>query len=226
MKIKIFIKVFLIILGIFILPIIINYVLIIPTPFDLNIIGDEIDWLSFWGTYLGGVIGAFVSFLILYFTLLHNKKEAEIERANNILLQLKKDLSERLSDVNYMPLYINTYNDINISVEIERLNVLQGVYQQKMLTAKFMYENDKNEFAKQFYDAYYKFILVYCGNITTIRKILTDGDNKDDMLRRINETINSFSMFQLKSFEIVNDAALKYYQSEKEKLELLKISFL
>ena len=62
-----------IILGILIIQIIINYVLLIPIPFNLPIIGNNVDWLSFWGTYLGGIIGAFVSFTILYLTLLHNK---------------------------------------------------------------------------------------------------------------------------------------------------------
>lgn len=225
MKIKIFKKVSVFILGIFLLPIIINYVLIIPTPLGLNIVGSEIDWLSFWGTYLGGIIGAFVSFTILYLTLLHNKKEAEIERVNNALSQLKKDLSERLSDINYMPLYINIYSDIDTTAEIERLNVLQGIYQQKMFTARFIYENGDNEFAKQFYDAYSKFIFLYDQQINTFKQILLNEDKNEIKILVLDE-IKKLPITQYVCFKSVNDTALKYYQSEKKNLELLKTGFL
>ena len=74
-----------IILGIIVLPIIINYVLMLPVPFNFPIIGSNVDWLSYWGTYIGGIIGASASFLILYLTLLHNKNEAKIAFDNYIL---------------------------------------------------------------------------------------------------------------------------------------------
>ena len=48
-------KIFFIILGIIFLPIIINYVLMLPTPFNFPIIGSNVDWLSFWGTYNYGI---------------------------------------------------------------------------------------------------------------------------------------------------------------------------
>lgn len=223
MRTKILKITFVLILGIFILPIIINFILILPTPFDLNTIGDEIEWLSFWGTYLGGIIGALVSFTILYLTLLHNKKEAEIERTNNRLLQLQQALSERLSDINFVPLHINTSHDISPSTEIERLNLLFGTYQQKMFTAKFIYENDENEFARQFYKEYSKFIILYCNQICSLKKILEN--NSDDMKSLIDEQVNNLSIAQIALFDSVNGAALKYFESEKEKLATLKISF-
>ena len=81
----------LVISTILIIPIAINFLLMLPTPFKLNVLGSKEDWLSFWGTYIGGIIASSVSFVILYLTLLQNKKEAEIERANNKLTQLKKN---------------------------------------------------------------------------------------------------------------------------------------
>lgn len=195
----------------------------LPTPFDLNTIGNEVEWLSFWGTYLGGIIGALVSFTILYFTLLHNKKEAEVERTNNRLLQLQQALSERLSDINFVPLHINTSHDINPSTEIERLNLLFGTYQQKMFTAKFTYENDENEFAKQFYKAYSNFIMFYCNQIYSLKKILES--NSDDMKSLINEQIDNLSIAQVAFFDSVNGAALKYFESEKGKLATLKTGY-
>lgn len=219
-------KIFFIILGIIFLPIIINYVLMLPTPFNFPIIGSNVDWLSFWGTYLGGIIGAFVSFTILYLTLLHNKKEAEIERGNDRLLQLKKELSERLSDIDYMPLYIVVSDDINLSSEIERLNLLFGIYQRKLYTAKFIYQNDKNELSKHFYEAYSKFILLFEQQTMTLKDILNSKKSKDEIKLLVEKEIQKLSSIQLVSVLSVNEAALKYYNSEKEKLDLLKSRFL
>lgn len=216
----------LILVGIFLLPIIMNCLLLLPTPFNLKTIGSEVEWLSFWGTYLGGIMGACVSFTILYMTLIHNRKEAEVERTNNRLLQLKKDLSERLSDINYMQLNINISKDTDISSEINRLNVLFGKYQQKLYTAKFVYENDENKLAKQFYEAYSNFILLYCQMINCFKQILMSGNDKEEMQRLISEQLNKLSISQLASFKLVNMAALDYYKSEEDRLIFLKTSFL
>ena len=216
----------LILVGIFLLPIIMNSLLLLPTPFNLKTIGSEVEWLSFWGTYLGGIMGACVSFTILYMTLIHNRKEAEVERTNNRLLQLKKDLSERLSDINYMQLNINISKNTDISSEINRLNVLFGEYQQKLYTAKFIYENDENKLAKQFYKAYYEIIVFYCARINCFKQILTSGNDNEEMRRLLSEQINNLSISQLASFKLVNDAALDYYNSEEDRLNRLKTSFL
>lgn len=210
-------KIFFIILGIIFLPIIINYVLMLPTPFNFPIIGSNVDWLSFWGTYIGGIIGASASFLILYLTLLHNKNEAKIERKHNELLQLKKDLSERLSDVNFMPLHIDASQEINVQHEISRLNMLYEIYGQKCCTAKFLYENDNSELAKLFYKAYYNFTFHFGLETNKLKDILTNEENKDKLKHLIEEYNNKLLMNQCFHSTSVNETALKFYEfKEKE----------
>lgn len=215
-----------IILGILIIPIIINYVLLIPIPFNFPIIGSNVDWLSFWGTYIGGILGAFASFIILYLTLRHNRNEAEIERKSNQLLQLKKDLAERLSDVNFMPLHIDASNEINVHNEISRLNMLYEIYGQKCSSVQFLYNNDENELAKQFYGAYSKFTLHFGVEINNLKYILTNEKDKNKLKQSIEEYNDKLLINQCFHSTSVNEAALKYYESEKEKLVLLKSSFL
>ena len=215
-----------IILGILIIPIIINYVLLIPIPFNFSIIGSNVDWLSFWGTYIGGILGAFASFIILYLTLRHNRNEAEIERKSNQLLQLKKDLAERLSDVNFMPLHIDASNEINVHNEISRLNMLYEIYGQKCSSVQFLYNNDENELAKQFYGAYSKFTLHFGVEINNLKYILTNEKDKNKLKQSIEEYNDKLLINQCFHSTSVNEAALKYYESEKEKLVLLKSSFL
>ena len=215
-----------IILGILIIPIIINYVLLIPIPFNFPIIGSNVDWLSFWGTYIGGILGAFASFIILYLTLRHNRNEAEIERKSNQLLLLKKDLAERLSDVNFMPLHIDASNEINVHNEISRLNMLYEIYGQKCSSVQFLYNNDENELAKQFYGAYSKFTLHFGVEINNLIYILTNEKDKNKLKQSIEEYNDKLLINQCFHSTSVNEAALKYYESEKEKLVLLKSSFL
>ena len=215
-----------IILGILIIPIIINYVLLIPIPFNFPIIGSNVDWLSFWGTYIGGILGAFASFIILYLTLRHNRNEAEIERKSNQLLQLKKDLAERLSDVNFMPLHIDASNEINVHNETSRLNMLYEIYGQKCSSVQFLYNNDENELAKQFYGAYSKFTLHFGVEINNLKYILTNEKDKNKLKQSIEEYNDKLLINQCFHSTSVNEAALKYYESEKEKLVLLKSSFL
>lgn len=206
-----------IILGIIVLPIIINYVLMLPAPFNFPIIGSNVDWLSFWGTYIGGIIGASVSFLILYLTLLHNKNEAKIDRKHNELLQLKKDLSERLSDVNFMPLHIDASNEVNVKSEISRLNMLYETYGQKCSTAQFIYNNDENELAKQFYEAYSRFTLHFGLLINNLKNILISEKDKEKLKYLIEEYNNKLLKNQCFHSTSVNEAALKFYEfKEKE----------
>ena len=151
-----------------------------------------------------------------------SKKEAEIERANRRLLQLQEDLIERISDVNYMPLYINTSNNINVASEISRLEMLFGIYLQKSCTAKFIYGNDGNEFAKQFYEKYDEFITAFKFQIIEMKTILMNGKKDDNMKRLIDEQVEKIPMAYYIYSKSVNEVALKYYESEKEKLKLLK----
>lgn len=196
-----------------------------PVPFNFPIIGSNVDWLSFLGTYLGGIIGAFVSFTILYLTLVHNKKEAEIERKSNQLLQLKKDLAERLSDVNFMLLHIDTSNEINVHYEIGRLNMLYEIYGQKCSTAQFIYNNDGNELAKQFYEAYSKFTFHLGVETNKLKKILAKETDKKKLKQSIEEYNDKLLINQCFHSTSVNEAALKYYESVKEDLNHLKTGF-
>lgn len=201
----------------FIIPAIINCVLLIPIPFNFPIIGSNVDWLSFWGTYLGGIIGAFASFTILYLTPLHNKKAAETERKHNELLQLKKDLTKRLSDVNFMPLHLDASNEINVQYEISRLNMLYEIYGQKCSTAKFIYENDENELAKLFYKSIHNFTIHFGIEINNLRKILTNEKNKDKLKQSIKKYNDKLLINQYFHSTSVNEAALKFYEfKEKE----------
>ena len=62
-------------------PVVINFVLQIPA--FVQIVGDNTDWLTFWGNYLGGSISALVALFVLFKTLQQNHEENEYNRAAN-----------------------------------------------------------------------------------------------------------------------------------------------
>ena len=49
---------FIVVIVLAITPIALNIMLGAINPFDIGIVGDKVDWLSFYGSYLGGVIAA------------------------------------------------------------------------------------------------------------------------------------------------------------------------
>ena len=57
---------------IFIIPIILNFILLIPA--FLPIVGNQTDWLRFWATYLGIIIAIIIPSAVCYFSLRENRR--------------------------------------------------------------------------------------------------------------------------------------------------------
>lgn len=80
------------ILIIALIPAIINSLILQPSRFKF--VGTSVDWLMFWGSYLGAVISASVAFIILHIQRndseaqnMANKKHNDIQNKNNRTLQ-------------------------------------------------------------------------------------------------------------------------------------------
>jgi hypothetical protein len=71
----------LILILIFVLPIILNFVVF--TPKCELCAGKLQDWISFWGSYLGAIISALAAFTILYIQRKDNKSQNEQNRIDN-----------------------------------------------------------------------------------------------------------------------------------------------
>lgn len=79
-------------------PIIINKILLMPIITD--IVGDNTDWLSFWGGYLGAIISFAIAFIVLFVQREDNQKENEQNRQlqlNIISYQQQRQWLESLS---------------------------------------------------------------------------------------------------------------------------------
>lgn len=63
------------------LPFLVNYLILRPRKFDF--VGADVDWLSFWGSYLSSIVSAGVAFVILYIQRMDNEVENEETREEN-----------------------------------------------------------------------------------------------------------------------------------------------
>ncbi len=96
-------------IGIILLfPIILNYILRIPAPFNTPIVGQSTDWLLFWASYAGGILTAGIGFVSLYHADRKSKKLIQEQREqylyeykNAQAKELERELIRRVESLNY-----------------------------------------------------------------------------------------------------------------------------
>ncbi len=117
------------------LPIFLNWLLIKNTPQSFKVVGEGKDWLTFYGSYIGGIIAASISFIILLITIIHNKKNSEINRQEENLRRLEDDLKNRVAQLDFskitnVMLVLNDYDRFK-----EEILKLDTFYQELMYSS-------------------------------------------------------------------------------------------
>lgn len=106
-------KILWIFLVIIVLPIIINFILLIPT--FSPIVGDNIVWLSFWGTYLSAIISTGAAFYILYIQRNDNKTENKTNRdSNKTQNEANRQLQLNIMKYQQQSNWLNKFRDIGL----------------------------------------------------------------------------------------------------------------
>ena len=98
---------------IYVIPRIINYLILKPACFE--VVGDGTHWLSFWGGYLGAIISAGVAFIILGIQYQQNKKENNDNRTlqKNVLKHQVR--TQRLNTIEARLIeYFQSFNYVEI----------------------------------------------------------------------------------------------------------------
>lgn len=103
-------------------PIIINWLILKPSFFEY--IGTGVDWLSFWGSYLGAIISAGVALAILYIQRKDNEKQNEANRTLQINVLKHQQKTQWLNELKgkcleyYLGFDINALIDFKGSINI------------------------------------------------------------------------------------------------------------
>ena len=96
------------IVSIFIIPLLcpiaLNFVLRQYTPWNIKVVGTEIDWLNFWGTYTGAIIGASITLLAMYRESKRNALNIMINNQENYIKELKQQLENRVGGFSFLPI--------------------------------------------------------------------------------------------------------------------------
>lgn len=135
----------LIITCLIIIPIVANLIVFCPAPFPCLVVESAKEWLNFFAAYISALMGAFVSFAILYKTIEHNKAESLANRQDNhaeneinrnlqisiLKYQIAKDglnvvktslakykQSLNIMDLSYFPYSSNTINEQQINLRL------------------------------------------------------------------------------------------------------------
>lgn len=143
------------VLGV-VMPIIINLILLADTPNSINIVGDNINWLSFFGSYIGSTVSACSGFIILYFTLRDSQKREKVENARRELKRYEDDLARRFAEYNSSD-FINLsvlsfYSQEAIRDEMSRLASARDKYVALRHSAYIVY--GREEAFADFYKCY------------------------------------------------------------------------
>lgn len=85
---------------ILLIPLILNLALGRMAPSSIHIVGNDVDWLLFWGSYLGGIITATIGFFTLFISqknFYETIKQHNDEQIEQFKLQQAKELEKELS---------------------------------------------------------------------------------------------------------------------------------
>ena len=144
-------KHYLLFLLIFLAPILVNYIVSTNRCFDYNIAGGPKDWISFYGSFSGGVITALISLMIVNLSLNHSSSELKRSRAIQDLKDLKIDLARIVSLSNFTDIASTPMKETNYSrheAEIQKLKQLHSsiIYRLNSTNLVYMHTVEAEKF--------------------------------------------------------------------------------
>lgn len=175
-------KIIIVVGSLLLIPILLNFLL--PLPRFTSILGDEKDWLSFFGSYLGAIIGAAISFIIMYMTLKYHKKEDQYRHEKEWLDDFRKLCEEYVSahNVNFV---ISIVDKMPIDV-YESYNHCSTYINQLMkedIKLNLMLVDSEDEELMNLYDDLRKYQMLYRDMLLNVQSAILcvlNTKNKDE----------------------------------------------
>jgi hypothetical protein len=167
-------RILLAIVIITITPICLNWIVSTTTPWNISIAGDMSDWIGFYGSYIGGMLAAAISFFILIYSLKHNRNENIIDRKRQDIKELKQILSERYSKLSYTRI-INIASNLNNNQSNDELLLLESYYEELDVyrhSFQIIYEDSKEGHVIDFVKRYNSCIISLRSDIQAISKLI------------------------------------------------------
>lgn len=210
---------------IIILPIIINWLILKPSIFEY--VGTGVDWLLFWGGYVGAIISAGVAFAILAIQYKQNRKENKKNRDLQINILKYQQEMQWFNELKIKSIeYYNAFdqNDIiklcnlihknkreTILGAEELINILINKNNKVTFALEFLFSKERDEKEKNILSALQKYNLAYKALICDaqfIVRILKKHEDPNQLFLYIDDYRNENKIPQItenRLVDIIND---------------------
>lgn len=217
-------------------PIIVNYILTREIVFNYDVAGTGVDWICFYGSFLGSGLSAFVAYYILLKTVENTNKENIKNQKKEEYDKLCDDLSARLAKIEVMEVYRVLYYPagFNIKAEMDRLTDLLFAYKEMSNSSALRYGLESDDDSLDFYNEYNKLIGEICTSCAQMIQMLSNylpldndklgKDEKRMMQESLIEKISScrYDMNRINALpSFVFEKAKRYCKVKKQELDKL-----
>ena len=214
-------------------PIVLNYILRRYTPWNIKVIGTEVDWLDFWGTYIGAIIGASITLFAMYRESKRNALNIMINNQENYIKELKQQLENRVGGFSFLPIgnfevHLSRNNRNVDKKQIDDIIKTLNDYYDRVLTqfnAWGVVYSSEDAAMKKFNDAYVRCVNTYQDVVLTminqLEKLKLSGniDNFNDWLNGFRDNLKQHQVD--KTYDMF-DATHEWLKIEKEKLDTMR----
>lgn len=203
-------------LAMIILPIFINFIAKIDC-FTKIVSAQTGDWILFFGSYLGGIITASISFVILFLTIKHNKNQKKIDNKVEEFNKLREELAYRITLLDFMKIgniALLNKDNYNCEAEILKLNEYHFELTRGFNAFNLIYEHRKEKYIVDFNNKYKGCINKLYNVIEEMTKAIS---NKD--YHKINNIIKSFNDIQKDYVKPVYESAQNWIKEEEKNIK-------
>lgn len=158
-----------------IVPVAVNYILTREKVCNYDVAGCGVDWIGFYGSFLGGALSSLIAYYVLLKTIENTNKENYKKQKQDEYDKLCNDLSKRIAQIEVMEVYrvLNYPLSFDIKNEIDRLTTLLFSYKEKSNSSTLKYGMESDEDCREFYDEYYKLIIEVCNGCANLIAVLS-----------------------------------------------------
>lgn len=151
-------KLILYIVGVIIfIPVVINFICQTITP--IKAIGDSTVWISFFGSYFGGIITSLITLFVLFTTMRKDEEKKEYEIHHEMYVQFCNDIGELCSSINidrlaFLLATVKMTSYENLSVVFREISSIErdmlNAYNCFFVKYGHLPHNSKDEFVDQY----------------------------------------------------------------------------
>lgn len=214
-------------------PLVLNLIIVIPSPCPSLVAGNSGDWIGFWGGYLGGILAAIVSFIVLFYTLRQNQLAHMIQLRENALRELKKEVLTRIERIDYVQLFslaLKTARGVSpedIDSEILKLNSLHSEASALADSWGAVHEKDTDLHAKLFNDKYLECLRAYKAVIDRLTKFYCHQHEQKNYygkfdVNKLNQILQTDRGSLASYYQALYEAASHWLDNEQKQIVGLK----